>query len=120
MDASRAAPGCGDSGAAPAYDEMPIERTSYEVAAVVGKSNFLDGLLRHMKQAGASDLHLSSAMPPMMRLHGDIVPIAGRPVLDADQLMREAARALSQGRGTQLARILPGQEHLGIVRRQRS
>jgi len=74
---------------APAYEEMPIERTSYEAVEVAGSSNFLDVLLRQMKQLGASDLHLSSGMPPMMRLHGDMVPIPSRPVLDAELLFRE-------------------------------
>ncbi len=68
---------------------IEIERTAYEVAEVAGSSSFLDALLRHMKQVGASDLHLSSKMPPMMRLHGDIVPIPGKAVLEPELLLRE-------------------------------
>ena len=75
--------------AAGAVEDLPIERTAYEVGEIVGSSSFLDGLLRTMKQQGASDLHLSTAMPPMLRLHGDIVPIAGQRTLDAELLLRE-------------------------------
>ncbi len=102
--------------AAPAYEELPIERTSYEVAEIVGQSNFLDALLRQMKTAGASDLHLSSAVPPMLRLHGDMVPVANRPVLEADQLLRELMaiapdnnkREFEERNDTDFAYALPG------------
>ena len=73
-----------------AVDEMPIERTRYEaIADTAGTSSFLDALLLHMKKVGASDLHLSTGQPPMLRLHGDMTAIAGRPPLEADMLMRE-------------------------------
>ena len=35
----------------------------------------LDDLLRQMKQQGASDLHLTSASAPYMRIHGDMVKL---------------------------------------------
>src|SRR2546429_167065 len=35
----------------------------------------LDELLRQMKQQGASDLHLTSASAPYMRIHGDMVKL---------------------------------------------
>ncbi len=38
---------------------------------------WIDRLFEMMVQSGASDLHLTSSMPPMFRLHGDIVPVEG-------------------------------------------
>jgi len=88
IEAAVAVEPAGDEPAA--RDELPIERTAYEVVADVGgSSSFLDDLLRHMKKVGASDLHLSTGSPPMLRLHGDMTAIAGRPPLDADTLLRE-------------------------------
>jgi twitching motility protein PilT len=71
--------------------DMVVTRTAYESPgeAPGGASQFLDDLLRHMKKTGASDLHLSTGVPPMLRLHGDMVPIDGRPPLDGDLLLRE-------------------------------
>src|SRR5262249_5710890 len=43
-------------------------------------------LLDVMLEKGASDLHLSSDNPPMLRLDGDIVPIAGQPELSPEHL----------------------------------
>jgi twitching motility protein PilT len=71
------------------YEDIPIERTAYEVTDTVGRSSFVDGLLRTMKQLGASDLHLTTGSPPMLRLHGDMVPMPERPPLDGELLLRE-------------------------------
>src|SRR6266478_2867274 len=35
----------------------------------------IDELLRQMRQQGASDLHLTSASAPYMRIHGDMVKL---------------------------------------------
>ena len=40
----------------------------------------LDALFRKMVEINASDLHLSTGMPPMFRLHGDIVPVQAVPL----------------------------------------
>ena len=42
----------------------------------------IDELFRIMVEEGASDLHLSSGAPPLLRLHGDMVAIEGQPSLD--------------------------------------
>ncbi len=39
---------------------------------VPGAEAAIEGLLRTMAQRGASDLHLTSGLPPMMRLHGEM------------------------------------------------
>lgn len=36
----------------------------------------LDHLLRYVMEKGASDLHLKHGTPPMMRLHGELCPVA--------------------------------------------
>jgi twitching motility protein PilT len=71
--------------------DMVVTRTAYDTPgeAPGGASQFLDELLKHMKKVGASDLHLSTGVPPMLRLHGDMVPIEGRPPLEGDLLLRE-------------------------------
>lgn len=53
----------------------------------------IDELLRRMVAAGASDMHLSVGSPPLMRLHGDMQPIPGFPVLD-DALVESALRPI--------------------------
>jgi len=54
-----------------------------------GESNVplhIDDLLRYAVSVGASDLHLTSAMPACIRLHGAIRPIDGCPRLTNEQI----------------------------------
>ncbi|MGH7893342.1 MAG: type IV pilus twitching motility protein PilT [Candidatus Binatia bacterium] len=44
----------------------------------------IEAFLREMVERGASDLHLTTASPPMIRLHGDLVPIAHPPLTASD------------------------------------
>lgn len=51
----------------------------------------LDAMLTEMVRAGGSDLHITVERPPMMRLHGDLNPLAGWAVLtaaDTDAIVR--------------------------------
>ena len=49
----------------------------------------IDAMFRRMCEVGASDLHLSSAMPPMVRKDGEMRPLhEGAPPLSADLLAR--------------------------------
>jgi len=65
-----------------------------------GDTGGIELLLRQMSKLGASDLHLATGRPPLMRLHGDIRPIPGDHLpLSADALralilptMKQAAR----------------------------
>lgn len=41
-------------------------------------------LLYAMLDAGSSDLHIKVGVPPMVRVHGDMAPLPGFPVLTAD------------------------------------
>ncbi len=40
----------------------------------------IDALLRRLVESGASDLHLRTGEPPMLRLHGELVRLPGDPV----------------------------------------
>lgn len=42
--------------------------------------------LEIMLEGGASDLHVSAHHPPHMRIHGDIAPLPGEPVLSSDEI----------------------------------
>jgi len=45
---------------------------------------------------GASDLHLTNGLPPMLRVDGDVMPLNDYPVLDGDMLRRIVYGMLSQ------------------------
>jgi twitching motility protein PilT len=64
--------------ATPAGDDRP------------GDTAAIDALLRVMARVGASDLHLATGRPPLMRLHGEIKPLPG----DHGPLTAEGLRAL--------------------------
>ncbi len=48
----------------------------------------LDALLRAMKGMGASDLHMSCTMPPLVRKDGEMKPVPGFPVLTPDSVLK--------------------------------
>jgi twitching motility protein PilT len=47
---------------------------------------WIDALFQRMVQEGASDLHMTSGCVPMFRLHGDMVPVEGCPVITPEQM----------------------------------
>jgi twitching motility protein PilT len=48
----------------------------------------MDKLLLEMKKMGASDLHMSCTMPPLVRLHGEMKPIPGEPPLTPERMIQ--------------------------------
>ena len=81
----------------PGDEDLPIERTQYEIGPSVTVSpavpeqvgdKLVDKLLFAAKECGASDLHLSTGCPPMVRLHGEIRPVEGHDAFDAETLER--------------------------------
>jgi twitching motility protein PilT len=44
----------------------------------------LHDLLKEMTEKGASDLHITTGIPPMMRLHGHVTPIGTNPLTPAE------------------------------------
>jgi twitching motility protein PilT len=63
----------------------------------------IDILLSHMVKAQASDLHLSSGRVPMVRLNGDIVPVAGMPPLESGVLEQVLTECLPEASRTAFA-----------------
>jgi twitching motility protein PilT len=62
-----------------------------EMMGPTGSTDAIDRLLRKMVEVGASDLHICVNAPPMFRLDGDMVPVAGEKVLTeeaANQILR--------------------------------
>ena len=52
-------------------------------------------LLQDMVEAGASDLHITTGVPPAMRLHGDIVRMDKYDVITAPEAKRLAYSILN-------------------------
>ena len=67
--------------AAPAATPAPRPATATRPA---GQAPAIDRLLMKMIELGASDLHLSAGSPPMIRVDGDMTPIAGEGVLSPE------------------------------------
>ncbi len=56
----------------------------------------LDIALTRMVESGASDLHLTTGAPPMIRLNGTLQPLEGFAVLTGDVLQRSLYAVLTQ------------------------
>ena len=56
----------------------------------------LDGVLRIMVEAGASDLHLTVGAPPMIRRNGSLVPLEDLPPVAQEGLQRTLYAILTQ------------------------
>jgi twitching motility protein PilT len=54
-----------------------VEATSTSLLSV-------DALLEHVVELGASDLHITAGSPPIVRVHGGLVPLEGFPVLSPE------------------------------------
>ena len=76
----------------------------------------IDELLEHCVAVGASDLHLSVASPPVVRVHGKLVAVEDADPLDADTtqallyriLSTEQQKRLELDRQIDLAHYVPG------------
>jgi twitching motility protein PilT len=61
----------------------------------------LHAYLKHLRQAGGSDLHLCAGRPPMLRASGHVTPIANQPAFTDSQLremLREVVNERQWGR----------------------
>nr|WP_304515670.1 PilT/PilU family type 4a pilus ATPase [Cellulomonas sp. APG4] len=68
----------------------------------------LDAALRTMIEVGASDLHLTTGSPPMVRLDGGLTALEGFPTLYPDSLQRTLYAVLTQKQREQF------EEHLEL------
>jgi twitching motility protein PilT len=74
--------------AAASATEAPRKRPAPAPAETAGVTRTVDRLLVRMVQLGASDLHLATDVPPMVRLHGEMSVVPGQGALAADELER--------------------------------
>jgi twitching motility protein PilT len=78
---------------APAPEPAPAPRATAAPsapAAVAGRAAEMDKLFALMIERKASDIHISTGMPPILRIDGTIVPLTDRPVLgpaDTERLL---------------------------------
>jgi twitching motility protein PilT len=72
--------------AAPAQAPAPAPAPVIEIPAPADPRAALDALLQTMVSRRASDLHLSSASPPMLRIDGDMTAVASYGPLGSDRL----------------------------------
>jgi twitching motility protein PilT len=54
----------------------------------------INDLLHYLKDNGGSDLHIAAGLEPRIRVHGELKPIEGQPVLSDDQA-RKLAREIT-------------------------
>jgi twitching motility protein PilT len=66
--------------------ELQLSSTALKVAEAMaaGKREYVEQALDYLVNKGGSDLHLTAGAPPLVRLHGALVPIPGTPELTAD------------------------------------
>ncbi|MGZ3439610.1 MAG: type IV pilus twitching motility protein PilT, partial [Polyangia bacterium] len=73
----------------PLSDATPAATPTDTHASVApGGGAAIDDMLRAMKKLGASDLHMSCLMPPLVRLHGEMKPIPGFGELTPDHTLK--------------------------------
>ncbi|MGE5527885.1 MAG: type IV pilus twitching motility protein PilT [Patescibacteria group bacterium] len=72
----------------------------------------LDRLLRETVNAGASDLHLTAGLPPVLRIHGELNPIPNEPAVTAAELETALFGLLSEDQRALLRR--DGQVDLSV------
>ncbi|HTQ04492.1 MAG TPA: ATPase, T2SS/T4P/T4SS family, partial [Polyangiaceae bacterium] len=65
---------------------VPSPRASFEEPS--GPTAAIDRLLYVMLEKKASDLHVSTTSPPLLRLDGEMVPIAGEGELNSESMQR--------------------------------
>lgn len=78
------APAPAPAPAAPAFTPAPAPVAAPRVS---GGGPKIDEMLRAMKNMGASDLHMSCTMPPLVRKDGEMKPVPGFPVLTPDLML---------------------------------
>jgi twitching motility protein PilT len=73
-------------GASVSVASMPSPRPSFEEPS--GRTNAIDRLLLMMLEKKASDLHVTTLAPPILRVDGEMLPIAGEPEFTPELMQR--------------------------------
>lgn len=81
--------------APPGYRPAPAQRAGMGQSVLDGDLR-LDDVLARMVQLGASDLHLTSGAPPMVRVAGTLLPLEGFTMLAGEPLRRTLFAILTQ------------------------
>jgi twitching motility protein PilT len=79
-----------EAGRSPLPTQPPLTRDAqiYDAGMSAGSTKDIDELLLRMLELKASDLHIASSAPPMLRIDGEMRPIPGAPVFTAEGVQR--------------------------------
>jgi twitching motility protein PilT len=80
-----------DFGATPALPTQPpiaADKLVYDSGLGGGMTGSIDALLAVMLERKASDLHVSTGAPPMLRVDGEMAPIAGYAAISAEAMQK--------------------------------
>jgi twitching motility protein PilT len=99
------------------FDRLPKKAGQPFPTAAPTNMAWIDALFERMVQSGASDLHMTSTLVPMFRLHGDMVPVQGCPVITPEQMQTvlfeiapaDNKKEFGESNDTDFAYELPGQ-----------
>ncbi|HET7451058.1 MAG TPA: type IV pilus twitching motility protein PilT [Gaiellaceae bacterium] len=76
--------------AVPAAAPAPVKASAGAISVLAERRETaradIDHLLRLMVEKNASDLHLRCGEPPVLRTHGEMVRVEGKPVLESEEL----------------------------------
>jgi twitching motility protein PilT len=72
----------------PTTPSLPPARQAYDSGLGGGSTAEIDRLLAKMLEVKASDLHISTGSPPILRRDGEMEPIAGEKPLSPEQVQR--------------------------------
>ncbi|HVR21038.1 MAG TPA: type IV pilus twitching motility protein PilT [Polyangiaceae bacterium] len=72
----------------PTQPAIPAQRLVYDTGLAGGTTAEIDRLLFAMLERKASDLHISTGAPPMLRVDGEMSPIAGEKPLTAEAVQK--------------------------------
>src|SRR5215212_2931509 len=66
--------------------DLQLSSSALKVAEAMaaGKRPYVEQALEYLVQKGGSDLHLTAGSPPLVRLHGALIPIPGTPEMTPD------------------------------------
>jgi twitching motility protein PilT len=72
----------------PTQPPAAAKQLVYDSALSSGSTAEIDRLLAIMLEKKASDLHISTSAPPMLRVDGEMAPIPGQPILTAEAVQK--------------------------------
>ncbi len=81
---------------APALREVPGAEPAPKTDADLESGLHVNILLEHLLEAHGSDLHLAAGSPPIVRVHGELRPVADMPVLNPSDIREMVYAILSQ------------------------